>query len=496
MTHMETASEDNSTEVGELPDHEVDAMTPTSSRPLRSRTWFSMGAGAVLVLVGAAAPWFVVGPASRLGVADDGWPCLIAVIAMLVGVVGARVTGGSAWLAAVAAGSVLAIGAVAFALATPPEAMSVSAGPFISLIGAFLAAAGAVVAWRVLESEPVAEDESASSSPRTTSPIGSVVRWTGWVGAGLMLIVLALASWPIDIDQLGSNADPTDSYESALARFEEVTRSEPDFVFEPCRSQLLDHGERTETVVVLFHGLTNCPRQYQEIAESLHDQGASVVLLRAPGHGHATSDGGQIAGAGALHSLTARQLADYGDDAIDIAVGLGDDVRVHGLSMGGVISLWAAQYRPDVDRVVAMAPAFELPVVPNAVSNAFTNLFARTPSITRSHDRRIDHDYAAFSSRGLAAAFALGQAVMDDGLDIGPIVDDVTVLLNPDDPLVHESDIEALVAAWDRTRNVVDVIVLDTVDLPHDAIDLAQPKADPDEVYPVVFEALGYEWPS
>ena len=111
------------------------------------------------------------------------------------------------------------------------------------------------------------------------------------------------------------------------------------------------------------------------------------------------------------------------------------------------------------------------------------------------HDRRIDHDYAAFSSRGLAASFALGQAVMDDGLDTGPIVDDVTVLLNPDDPLVNESRIEALISAWDRTRDVVDVVVLDTVDLPHDVIDLAQPKADPDSVYPVVFEALGYVWP-
>ena len=495
MTPMATASEDSSTEVGDLTDREVDAMAATSSRPLRSRTWFAMGAGAVLVLIGATTPWFVVGPASRLGVTDDGWPCLIAGLAMLGGLVGARITGRSIWLAAVAAGSVVTIGSVAFALATPPDAMSVSAGPVICVLGAFLAAAGAVVARHGLEGGAVADNESGSASANGTSRIRSVVRWTGWVGAALVLAVLAIASWPINIDKLGSDPEPTDSYESALARFEEVTRAEPEFVFEPCRSRLLDHGERTDTVVVLFHGLTNCPRQYQEIAESLHDQGANVLVLRAPGHGHATSDGGEIAGAGALHSLTARQLADYADDSIDIAAGLGDDIRVHGLSMGGVISIWAAQHRADVDRVVAMAPAFELPVVPNAVSNAFTNLFARTPSITRSHDRRIDHDYAAFSSRGLAAAFALGQAVMDDGLDTGPIVDDVTVLLNPDDPLVNESDIEALVAAWDRTRDVVDVIVLDTVDLPHDAIDLAQPKADPDEVYPVVFEALGYDWP-
>ena len=327
-----------------------------------------------------------------------------------------------------------------------------------------------------------------------SSAIRSGVRGAGWIAAGFVLAVVVVACWPIAIDRLGPDPDPTADYDSALVRFDEVTRDEADFVYEPCRSRLYDHGERTDTVVVLFHGLTNCPRQYVEMAESIHAQGANVLVLRAPGHGHATSDGGEIAGAGALHTLTARQLADYADDAVDIAGGLGDDIRVHGLSMGGAIALWTAQHRPEVDRVVAMAPAFELPLVPNAVSNAFTNLFSRVPSITRSHDRRIDHDYAAFSSRGLAASFALGQGVMDGGLDIGPVVDDVTVVLNPDDPLVNEQDIEALVAAWDRTRDVVDVVVLDTVDLPHDGIDLAQPDADPDEVYPVVMGALGFVW--
>jgi alpha-beta hydrolase superfamily lysophospholipase len=117
------------------------------------------------------------------------------------------------------------------------------------------------------------------------------------------------------------------------------------------------------------------------MAEALHQQGANVVVLRAPGHGRATADGSEIAGA--PHSLTAHQLADYADDSIDIAVGLGDQVRVHGLSMGGVVSLWVAQHRPEVERVVAMAPAFEIPGVPNAVTTAFTNLFSRTPSFTR-----------------------------------------------------------------------------------------------------------------
>ncbi len=487
-----------------LVDSDVSPSAGTVRRRTRSSAWFAMGAGAALVLVGATFPWFVVGPASRLGVADDGWLCLLAGVAMIVGTVGARVTHRSGWLVAVGAGIVLSVGAVSFALLTPPEAMSVSAGPFISLAGAVLATGGTFAAWRSLDRPAVASNadagptddgDSAPASTAAPSAIRSGVRWAGWVAATIILAVVVVASWPIDIDRLGPDPETTGDFESAVARFTDVTNDEPEFVFEPCRSRLYDHGERTDTVVVLFHGLTNCPRQYVEMAESIHAQGANVLVLRAPGHGHATSDGGRIAGAGALHTLTAEQLADYADDAVDIAGGLGDDIRVHGLSMGGAIALWTAQHRPEVDRVIAMAPAFELPLVPNAVSNLFTNLFARVPSITRSHDRHIDHDYAAFSSRGLAASFALGQAVMDVGLDVGPAVDDITVVLNPDDPLVNEQGIEALVAAWDRTRDVVDVVVLDAVGLPHDGIDLAQPDADPEEVYPIVMGELGFVWP-
>ena len=52
--------------------------------------------------------------------------------------------------------------------------------------------------------------------------------------------------------------------------------------------------------------------------------------------------------------------------AVDIAAGLGDEVRVLGLSMDGVVAAWTAQERSDVDRVVAISPALTIPFVPVA----------------------------------------------------------------------------------------------------------------------------------
>ena len=482
-------------------DRDADVTAAVREQP--TRVWFLLIAGGVVMMAGATAPWFTVGPASRLGLDDLGWPVLVAGIVVIVCSLVLRRTGDVRWLYAAMVAELVAVATLVVAVATPPTSMSLSAGIVMAFVGSLMVAAGAIIVIRSGRQEAPADvDESSAGdeaeAPATVSaaagPARTLGRGVGWIALALVGALGVIGCWPVGLAGLDAEPEPTTGYQEALGRFAAVTAGEPDFVYEPCRSRLLDHGDRTAQAVVLFHGLTNCPRQYVEMAESIHEQGANVLILRAPGHGHAEDDGERIAGGGALHSLNAEQLADYADDAVDIATGLGDEVLVHGLSMGGVIALWTAQFRPDVSRVVALAPAFELPIVPNAISAVFTNIFARVPSITRSHDRRIDHDYAAESSRGLAATFTLGQAVMDEGLDVGPAIDDVIVVLNPDDPLVHEPDIEALVDAWDRTRDVVDVVVIESAGLPHDCIDLAQPKANADAVYPTVLEALGFEW--
>jgi alpha-beta hydrolase superfamily lysophospholipase len=110
-----------------------------------------------------------------------------------------------------------------------------------------------------------------------------------------------------------------------------------------------------------------------------------------------------------LGRLTAHELRDFADDDVDIAQGLGDEVVTSGLSMGGVLALWTAPFRPDVDRVVAIAPAISIPPVPSLVATAFNNLFSRVPNLSLPSPSKLDHAYHGESTGALAAMFLLPQ---------------------------------------------------------------------------------------
>ena len=448
------------------------------------RRWVVVGIG--LTVIGTALPWFTVGPASQLGVATSGrWVLLLAGVAGVASIPLLR--DGSGHAARVGVGCAAVSGAIAvLRLVSPPESMRPAVGIAVCAVGSLVTALAARRAVR----------PSADAHP-PREPARPAVRIARRTITVTLLGALILALWPLGDRALPSSPDPADDFDVAVQRFEALVDAETD-VFEPCHSNLLHHGRSTDVVVVLFHGLTNCPRQYLELGQALHAEGANVLITRAPGHGIATSDGAALAGAGALRSLTAGRLVDFADDTVDLAAGLGDDVRVSGLSMGGVVALWVAQHRDDVERVVAIAPALELPSVPNAVSTVFTSLFTRLPTVTISEERHIDHDYAALSTKGLAATFGLGQAVADRGLDDVPAVDHLTVMLNPDDPLVSEESVVELMDAWSERGADVSIVEFDPIGLRHDLIDVGQPNADPDHVYPLVVDALGFPgaWPT
>ena len=280
-------------------------------------------------------------------------------------------------------------------------------------------------------------DDSDPATHRSRSTLRSVFRWVGIVVAAVVAVVAVLTIWPTSTGGLGAEPEPTDTYDEAVARFEDVTADEPGLVYEPCESVLLDHGERTEVSVVLFHGLTNCPKQFVEFATELFEDGANVLILRAPRHGIADADGDAIGSLSNVDGLTSTELADYADDAVDIAAGLGDDVRVLGLSMGGVLSNWTAQERSDVDRVVVMAPAMSIPGVPRFLTTGFINLFDKIPPVDLPGESKLDHAYVGGSTKGLVATFNLSRSVERSASGGGPAAGEVFVVINPDDNQVY-----------------------------------------------------------
>src|SRR3954447_14673841 len=106
-----------------------------------------------------------------------------------------------------------------------------------------------------------------------------------------------------------------------------------------CYTRLFDHGQRTRRVVVCYHGYTNCPFQFQALAEHFHAQGDNVFVPRLPYHGLRDRMSAEQA------RLTVTDLVDVTNETVDIACGLGEEIILTGLSAGAVMAAWAAQFR-------------------------------------------------------------------------------------------------------------------------------------------------------
>src|SRR5256885_12187431 len=53
-----------------------------------------------------------------------------------------------------------------------------------------------------------------------------------------------------------------------------------------CHTRLYTHGRRVENALVLLHGFTNCPQQFDALGRRFFEQGWNVVIPRYPRHGH------------------------------------------------------------------------------------------------------------------------------------------------------------------------------------------------------------------
>src|SRR5688572_20292839 len=81
-------------------------------------------------------------------------------------------------------------------------------------------------------------------------------------------------------------SEPVSGYEEAAARIEAMRSAEPPTVRADCTIQWMTHGRKTERALVLLHGLTNCPLQWQGLAPRFFEMGYNVLMPRMPHHGY------------------------------------------------------------------------------------------------------------------------------------------------------------------------------------------------------------------
>jgi alpha-beta hydrolase superfamily lysophospholipase len=294
------------------------------------------------------------------------------------------------------------------------------------------------------------------------------------------------------MNALVRSPQPSTSYAEACERFEYLLSRDSDAVDPLSRARLLTPGHKVERAVVFFHGLSNAPRQFDRLSERFTQRGYSVFIPRIPYHGYLdrmTTD---------LSHLDLRQLVDFTAASIDLAAGLADEITVSGISLGGVLAVWAAQYRP-VAVAAPIAPAIGVPVVPVSVSNVVFGAMGRLPNRFVWWDPRKKQQlpgptyaYPRFSTHALVATQKLGQMLLTDARTERPAAQCIWMISNAADYAVSNPAGATLVRRWRATGapNVNAFRFPRHLKLFHDVVDPLQPGARPNFVHPILEQVI------
>jgi esterase/lipase len=313
------------------------------------------------------------------------------------------------------------------------------------------------------------------------------------IGTGAILTaatVVAKAQIDSTLDELAAHIDnPVADYDAAIARFAQVQAEEDDTINPLCRSKLMTHGKKTERVIVLVHGITNCPQQFVEFAPLFFERGYNVLIPRMPRNGLADRMTNE------LKSLTAEELRDCSNTMVDIARGLGDHVTFLGLSVGGSMAVWVAQNRPDVDKVVVIAPSIGFT---NLGADRLTSfaivLFRYLPNIATQYffpfQDGPQHSYLGYSSHSIGEVMRFGKSIMKSAKQEKPAAQSILMVTNAADTAVNSKMNRELVNFWRANgyNQIEEYEFSADKKLIHDIVDPQQVQQQTALVYPILLD--------
>lgn len=308
-----------------------------------------------------------------------------------------------------------------------------------------------------------------------------------WLAA-LLLTAAAAAFGPLRLDRLAARPRPCADHDAAVARFHAEAEPSPEPLNPLCHPGLLTHGARTRRAVVLLHGISSCPRAFVDFAPQAFADGANVVSLRMPENGYADR------ATDALGRLTAEALRDWGDLAVDLGAGLGDEVVVLGISAGGTVAAWCAQNRREVACAVVVAPMFGLSSLGPRLNAAIMRATLFLPDfsiwkdpILRARFQGMPHAYLRQSSRATGQILRLAAAVARAAAAGPARAGGAALVTNANDTAVDNAMAGAVADAWARHGlAVVRHEFPKALGLGHEVIDPLEPGADPAVSYPVL----------
>jgi esterase/lipase len=330
---------------------------------------------------------------------------------------------------------------------------------------------------------------------RKRRPGGGIIKVGLGAGAALVLTWLMLKTSNRSFtDSLASySIEPATDYETALARFAQIHAQEAaDESLNPvCCSKLLTHGNKTERVIILMHGMTNCPQQFVELAPIFFAQGYNVLIPRMPHNGLADPDTDD------LRYLKSVELRDCSNEMVDIARGLGDHITFLGLSVGGLMATWVAQYRDDVNKAVIIAPSFTIgPRLGVGISRIIMRLFLILPNIMTQRLKPFkdgpDHNYLGFATKGLGEMMRFGFSIYDVSKKRSAAAQSVLIITNAADAAVNNKITLEVAKNWQNNGlHQLNKYEFDAkYKLIHDLIDPGQKEQNVSVTYPILLDLI------
>lgn len=333
-------------------------------------------------------------------------------------------------------------------------------------------------------------------------------RWLRWltrlgrviaiVAAIFLVLYLGIYLWSLAMPPLApvalrSDPNPAATFEEALARFDALLAEEQGRgdIDPKCLPFQLNHGRKTERAIVLLHGLTACPFQYHELAQLYFDQGYNVLVPRLPRHGLADRT------SNALAELTAEELLGIMDPSLDMAAGMGDQVAMLGLSLGGNVAAAAGQLRPGLHLAVPTSPAIGLRFTWPGITPALTRIVLGLPDMyiwwdpINKAEFQAESGYPGFSLHALGEIWRLGLAVQETALNMPPAADKLLMVTNWGDPAINLANADMLVSEWRRNGGDVSTYRFALLPwLPHDIISTDAVGANTELTYPILLQLV------
>jgi pimeloyl-ACP methyl ester carboxylesterase len=288
---------------------------------------------------------------------------------------------------------------------------------------------------------------------------------------------------------LNSHPSPARDYAEAVARFEKIRLSEEKGINPLARSIMLTHGNRTDKVIVFFHGYSSSPQQFRVLGQHFFQLGYNVLIPLLPHHGMADRKLEN------LSTLRAEDLRDCADTGVDIAAGLGNKVYVGGLSAGGVLAAWIAQNRKEVCRVLLIAPTLVLGKgAGKFLDRIGVFVIAWLPNISfdwySGDPEAPQYAYPGFSAKAFGQLLKLSLATFAEALDKPPAVQDVDLVTAKNDHLVSDFATWELIGLWrgKGLRRFVSVDFPKQMHIPHDMVDPTHRSQRTDIAHPILID--------